>query len=182
MAHEMTGSCAFSTDRLVVGDWHDLADRYGLDLVGIVRTVLTTTTTAALPPDWHGNFDRHRADQWVQAREAESPTLLVVDPEPGRAIGFLILFESPSRQEPALVDVRLGYVLAEAAWGKGLASELVSGLVEWARSKGSIKSISGGVAKDNPASAQVLLNNGFAAVDYDGDGESDEQTYELVLY
>ncbi len=161
----------------MVGDWHDLSNRYGLDLIEITSRVLTRATTTALPPDWRGDFDGERARRWVASRDAESPTLLVIERETGHAIGLLILFEVAGQSDAGRFDVRLGYVLAESAWGRGLASELVGGLVEWARSEPSIGSISGGVAQGNEASARVLLKNGFEP----SDARDGEQVYELTL-
>lgn len=177
VGHDTTQRCTFSTPRLLVGDWHRVANEHGLDLVEVVRSVLTTATTAALPPEWHGDFDHERARQWVAARDAESPTRLAFASDSGQPIGLLILFESAGRRDPARVELRLGYVLAESAWGEGLASELVGGLVDWARSEPSIETISGGVAKDNAASARVLLKNGFEPATM----REDEQIYELIL-
>lgn len=177
MPHDTTQKCKFSTERLVVGEWHLLADEYGLDLIAIIRSVLTKATTAALPPDWNGDYDDERAKKWVDARDAESPTLLVVETESGLAVGFLILFESVSRDEHARIDVRLGYVLAESAWGRGLATELVHGLVLWARSELFVHTISGGVAESNDPSAHVLLKNGFKPLSAGGG----ERTYALTL-
>ncbi len=56
----------------------------------------------------------------------------------------------------SVLGVRLGYLLAERGWGRGMASELVAGFVGWCRENG-VVSISGGVAIDNPASARVLV-------------------------
>ena len=61
------------------------------------------------------------------------------------------------------VDVRLGYLIAESAWGKGLASELIGGFVEWCREQ-TIVSIEGGVGRENQASQRVLEKNGFELV------------------
>ncbi len=178
MTHETTQQCAYATARLVVGDWHRMSHRYGLDLIDAICSVLTRITTAALPPEWQGDFDDQRAKRWVEARDAESPTMLVVTRDDSKAVGLLILFESASQQDPDRIDVRLGYVLAESAWGKGLASELVQGLVDWASAEPSIRSISGGVARDNDASARVLLNNGFKP---SGDATNEAETYEIIL-
>ena len=113
-----------------------------------------------MPPEWHGDFDQIRATRWIEERDAESPTLLVLDRENRHAIGFVMLFEGGD-EDSADVDVRLGYVLAEAVWGRGVATELVAGLVEWARSQPEIASLSGGVASGNEPSARVLRKNGF---------------------
>jgi ribosomal-protein-alanine N-acetyltransferase len=177
VAHETTRRCAFSTSRLVVGNWHELSERFGLDLIEIVCGVLTRATTMTLPPDWHGDYDGERARRWVDARDGESPTLLVIERDTHEAIGLLIRFEIPDRGGAGRVDVRVGYVLAQWAWGRGFATELVRGFVAWARSEPSIGSISGGVPAGHHASARVLLNNGFAP-----SGPSDgEQIYQLNL-
>jgi RimJ/RimL family protein N-acetyltransferase len=177
VASEAARSCAFETDRLIVGDWHDLAERLGLDLADVITVVLTTTTTSALPPDWYGDYDADRATRWIIDRDAESPTLLAIEKETGNAIGLMILFETALDDGSSEIDLRLGYVLAESAWGNGFATELVNGLVQWARSEPLIRSISGGVAQDNEASAKVLVKNGFAPT-HSPDGE---RLYKRVL-
>jgi ribosomal-protein-alanine N-acetyltransferase len=173
MAHDTVRHCVIETDRLSAGDWHEFADRYRLDLVDVVRTFLTPATTTALPPDWQGDFDEERAGLWMSARDAESATLLVIELETRQPVGLLILSEAAGECEQ--LDVRLGYVLAEAAWGRGLASELVGALVEWARSEPFIESISGGVAATNDASAHVLGKTGFQPTGVTGG----EHTYRL---
>lgn len=170
--------CRLSTDRLVAAEWHWLADRHGLDLVDVVSSVLTAATTEALPPSWQGDHDRARATAWIGERDEESPTLLVVERDGGRAVGLLILFPSTEGAGPEPVELRLGYVLAEAAWGRGLASELVAGLVDWARSTPTIASLAGGVAEGNEASVKVLRRNGFQPAEVSGG----EQVYRLTLH
>ena len=161
MTHDIARRCGFRTERLSVGDWRRLSDRHGLDLVDVISEVLTPATTIALPPEWQGEFDRERAACWMEARDTESPTLLVVEAEAAMAVGLMILFESADRGNGDRIDVRLGYVLAEEAWGRGLATELVAGLVTWARSEPSIGSVSAGVADGNEASVRVLVKTGF---------------------
>ena len=58
------------------------------------------------------------------------------------------------------LSLRLGYMLAESSWGKGLASELVRGVVEWCENK-DVASVTGGVERDNIASRRVLEKCGF---------------------
>jgi RimJ/RimL family protein N-acetyltransferase len=172
--------CAFETERLTVAEWRidppaDLASR--------VATVLTATTTSFLPPDWQGDYSEQRARAWIAERDAESPTLLVTERGTGTTVGLVILFGQARRSEaPAavsLVDVRLGYVLAEAQWGRGFASELVAGLVAWCRDEPSIASIAGGVEVDNVASARVLVKTGFSLVESSNEGG--EVLYRLEL-
>ena len=54
----------------------------------------------------------------------------------------------------------IGYLLAEPTWGKGYATELVTGLVEALRSEAPM-TLLGGVDTKNPASARVLEKAGF---------------------
>lgn len=159
---EPTRGCAFDTTRLTVGEWHSMADRHQIDLAELVTTALTETTTTALPPDWRGDFTLDRAQRWIAERDAESATLLAVERATGDAIGLVILIEIAGEQPPT-IDLRIGYIIAESEWSRGLASELVGGLAEWARAKESIDTISGGVTESNRASARVLTKNGFIA-------------------
>ncbi|MFT5090942.1 MAG: ribosomal-protein-alanine N-acetyltransferase [Candidatus Latescibacterota bacterium] len=76
-------------------------------------------------------------------------------------IGFLFLNEA-STSDSKSIDIRLGYLLSQENWGKGLGSELIKGLVEWGEEMGNVSSISGGVEVDNKASIRVLEKNGFS--------------------
>jgi GNAT superfamily N-acetyltransferase len=169
--------CAFDTERLHVAEWHSVASALGLDLATVVSGMLTAGTTRALPEECHGDFTPERAGLWIAERDAESPTLLVIDRQSGAPLGLVIVFQMPGEDSDG-VDVRLGYVLAEPAWGRGLASELVASLVGWCRGRSEYRSITGGVAADNEASARVLVKNGFAAGPVEPGGE---RIYELLL-
>ncbi len=174
---EVTKKCAFRTDRLEVGEWHAMAENYGLDLETVVLDTLTPQTTRALPPEWHGAFDIERSRRWIEDRDAESATLLAVEHETGAAPCLLLLFESASIEDSG-VDVRIGYIVRDETAGRGLASELIGGLVEWARSQPTIGVLAGGVSSDNAASARVLIKNGFVTAAGPG---STETFYELRL-
>ena len=161
--------CAFETPRLRIGPWAELAGELGLDLVSIFAETLTDTTTAALPEHWRGDYSPLRAGAWIDERDRESPPCLVVDRESGQPLGLLILSEVPLDTET--VDIRIGYVLAERMWGRGYATELVAGLVEWARAQPPVATLTGGVTTSNPASASVLTSNGFESIGIDHDRE-----------
>jgi ribosomal-protein-alanine N-acetyltransferase len=79
------------------------------------------------------------------------------------------------------VDIRLGYVLAEPAWGRSLGSELVGGFVEWCRAQSEIGSLIAGVAADNPASIRILEKSGFTPVGDNPDESNAERIYALRL-
>lgn len=176
------GQCSFTTDRLAVAGWHqpegttDAAD----DLAVVVAAMLTPAVTHALPPGWQGQYTPERATRWIIERDLEGQTLLVVDRATSQAIGLVMLHESAAA-DGAGVDIRLGYLLAEAAWGNGFGSELVAGFVTWCRQHSGVRSISGGVAAENMASARILEKNGFVRI---GDAQADpgaEATHELIL-
>ncbi len=170
--------CEFETERLAVSAWGiDAPD----DLPARIALVLTATTTQFLPPAWQGDYTEDRARRWIGERNGESPTLLVVGRTTGDAVGLVILFEEPRATDPPTIEVRLGYVLAEPHWGRGLASELVGGFVAWCRGEPSIGSIAGGVEVDNAASARVLTKNGFTLVDQGEDEAPGEELYRLDL-
>lgn len=177
MGHDSILECELLTPRLVVANWHQLADRFGLDLADTVGHILTPTTTAQLPPVWQGAYDDERARAWIDDRDRESPTLLALEHGTGEAVGLLVLFESRSASHDERVDIRVGYVIAEPAWGQGFATEIVGELVTWGRLQPNIGSVSAGVTEDNPASERVLVKNGFRRSDV----ESAERIYRRAL-
>lgn len=54
----------------------------------------------------------------------------------------------------------IGYTLKKESWGKGLATELISALEKFIKSKGG-KFVSADVAKENIGSLKACYNNGF---------------------
>jgi len=154
--------CRFETQRLRVAPWHeDLGDD---ELSAFVADLLTPAVTAALPSDWQGPYDVRRARAWVADRDHESTVLIA---RAGTtAVGVLIIAHVHTHSERHL---RLGYLLVEQQWGRGLAGELVGGFVDWCRSRHSIRSLTAGVEPGNDASRRVLAGNGFESVGDDGD-------------
>lgn len=151
---------SYSTQRLLVREWHSLApDEWKQqDLEVVVKNILTAQVTRSLPPAWQGFYTLERARNWVQERDDEGITLLVVEKASRMPIGLIILFETANGTDGS--ELRLGYLLAESVWGKGLASELIGGFVEWCKNN-EVKSVTGGVARDNIASRRVLEKSGF---------------------
>ena len=122
--------CSFDTPRLSVTEWHAVrgGEQPEHDLAQIVASIMTEPVTRTLPTAWQGDYTADRAEAWIAERDGEGTTLLAVDRSSGQAIGLVILFEFDAEGGAArgeIVDVRLGYMLTERAWGKGLASELV---------------------------------------------------------
>lgn len=176
-------TCAFETERLIVKQWHALASGQwpSLDLPTVIAEMMTDAVTRYLPMAWRGPYTVARAEVWIAERDEESPTLLAVDRSTGEAAGLVILFESVADTGEG-TDLRLGYLLAEAAWGQGLATELLDGLIRWCRDQPDLVSLSGGVATINDASTRVLDRLGFTLVDTNGPATDDELLYQLNLY
>ena len=170
--------CAFETERLHVQDWH--ADGAPQGLAAIAAALLTEPVTRSLPEAWHGDYTRDRAQRWIAERDHEGVTLIILEKATREAIGLVILFEVPPVRDDRATHVRLGYLFGADHWGKGFASELVAGFARWCRGTRGIGSITGGVPRDNPASARVLTKNGFRRVD-GADAASDEDMYRLTL-
>ena len=174
----MKDSYTFLTERLAARDWHE-AERAGTvdDLPAAIAAMLTEPVTRWLPPDWQGPYAPERAAAWIADRDREGPVLLVEAREDGRVLGLVLLFEE-ARREGDGVDLRLGYLLAEDAWGRGLGSELLGGLVERCRARADVRSIIGGVAPDNVASIRLLKRHGFVR---ERGAEGGDRMYRLDL-
>ena len=168
--------CYFQTDRLEVGDSSRLLIGDGAEELrnAFLVSLLSEVVTRDLPPGWQGPYDTDRVSLWFVERRNEGTVLLVVNRSDRRPIGLLILSEVENTD--GRLDIRLGYLIAESAWGRGLATEIVAGFADWCRANGTIRSIIGGVADGNNASARVLQKNGFvphvrSAVDLQGEVE-----------
>ena len=154
--------CSFETARLSVSGWHAQTD--GADsLVEIVQGMLTPEVTKQLPESWQGPYSVERAASWIRDRDAEGTQLLALSSCTHEPVALLLLHE----EESALADrpeVRIGYLVSERQWGRGFASELLFGLIDWARASG-VGSIVAGVAPGNGASIRVLEKCGLTRVE-----------------
>ncbi|MCE2481881.1 MAG: GNAT family N-acetyltransferase [Alphaproteobacteria bacterium] len=163
----------FKTARLVVENWRPLlaCPPSREVLMEDLTSILTRNVMQHLPEVLHVGQERDAIVQWIAARNAEAEVLTVRDRKRSTLLGLLILAEMP--EEDGSRSVHLGYFLAEDAWGKGYATELVSGLVEYQKSRGSVSSIRGGVGIDNKASARVLEKAGFTKSDRLSTGDTE---------
>lgn len=181
--HMLLRNCTFETQRLLVKEWHSLSssDWQQQELPKVVAALLTEPVTRSLPTPWQGSYTTERAREWITQRDRESATLLVIDKLTRRPVGLMILSETQAEENSGGREVRLGYLIAEDAWGQGIASELVGGFVRWCREQTSVSSIGGSVALDNAASRRVLRKNGFQLAQNEDEISDDEQLYRLRL-
>ena len=143
---------------MIVDPWRsDLEDAGArAELVDDLTAVLTEPVLRHLPPSMA--LDGVDVNGWIQARDREAHVLTVRGRHDQSMLGLVFLVEAGSDNGPP--EVHLGYLLGEASWGKGLATELVLGAVEALRVC-SAGLVLGGVGVDNPASARVLEKAGF---------------------
>jgi RimJ/RimL family protein N-acetyltransferase len=147
-----------------------------------LASLLTEAVTRPLPAPWQGNYTLDRARDWIRERDETGVTLLVSNKLAHRILGLMVLVETPVEPANLQIEVRLGYLLSEVNWGMGLASELVAGFVTWCRGQPVIRSIAGGVSRDNPASGRVLEKNGFHIIQCSQIDGMDELFYRLILH
>ena len=164
-------SSSFITDRLVVGEWRTLSFS-NKDIVNAVAAILTPRVTQSLPEEWRGKYSHSRAAKWLEDIDQEAATLLVLDRITRNPIGLMVLFESVEERSGHIV--RIGYMLAESAWGNGYATELLQGFVNWCK-KTEIASVIGGVEKNNVTSQRVMEKNGFRVL-------ANPQIHSEILY
>lgn len=158
---------SFHTDRLTLCHWRDALDHPQRrdQLEHDLLPILTPTVLAHLPPSLQTQQTPSAINQWVTARAQESDVYTISESAKDQLIGLLIL-AAPEQPD----HIHLGYLLAEPAWGRGYASEILQGLV--AQFAHQTVQLTGGVGRDNPASARVLEKAGFIQ----DAGQSDENT------
>ena len=172
--------CFFETPRLRAVGWHTPSSvpDHGSRVPQVVRDFLTPRVTAQLPETWQGPYSEQRAIEWIRDRDAEGTQLLATSRSSDEPIGLVLLYETTGASPPA-PELRLGYLITESEWGKGYASELVCGLVDWARDR-SFGSITAGVLAENLPSVRVLEKCGFSRGD-DEDSSGTELFYGIDL-
>jgi RimJ/RimL family protein N-acetyltransferase len=151
----------FRTERLIVQHWASTLrnqDERQL-IVKALMNILTPAVLEHLPPSFQMEQTEEIVSSWITNRAAESDVFLVKLQQSKTLIGLLILVNDQISGPTS--KVHIGYLLSQSAWGKGFASELVSGLVIEARDHAPMTLI-GGVAKGNKASAHILRKRGFS--------------------
>lgn len=150
----------FTTARLSIHSWRPLIkDRAARQtLEAALSRILTPGVLAYLPPALQIEQRGETLATWIDAREAESEVLLVEWKDSGAVVGLVILAPDPGAAPRPTIHV--GYLIAEPAWGRGVASELLIGLVAAMENDGPVQLVAG-VDRANAASARVLRKAGF---------------------
>ena len=77
-----------------------------------------------------------------------------------KMIGDLCIIGEPN----ANGEIEIGYGTYDEFQGKGFMTEMVSGIIEWAKTQPQVKSIIASTNKTNTASSRVLEKNDFSKV------------------
>lgn len=109
-----------------------------------------------------------------ELKEALEETILPNVRASGAQYRFCTLWTAVQKSEQAMVadlcimgepnedgEIEIGYGTYEAFQGQGFMTEMVGGLVSWAREEPTVKSIKAVTDKTNLASIKVLEKNGF---------------------
>lgn len=164
---------SFSTARLNVFEISkEITQSEQVKLLNRLPELLTPAVVANLPPYFHQINSPADAQVWLERMLAESRLFVVTKNNSDLAIGFIFVFvENDS-------DVHIGYLLGEAYWKQGLASELLSGFIQQVAQTESWVKLIGGVERSNIGSARLLEKLGFVG---QSDSESDVVFYEYRL-
>lgn len=98
------------------------------------------------------------AEEWIRFANAENPPrnfAIVVEGEAAGGIGFVL------KEDVHRGAAEIGYWLGEKFWGRGIITEAVHAMTEYAFANFDICRIQAGVYEWNPASMHVLEKAGY---------------------
>lgn len=146
---------SFSTYRLDVAQIELNINRQAQDkLSAAILHILTPEVVASLPDYFHNVDSIDKAKHWLDRMLMESILLQVRETNTNQTIGFIFIYQEHDA-------AHIGYLLATTHWRKGLANEVLSGLIGYAREHSQWSKLVGGVDKGNFASANLLTKLGF---------------------
>ncbi len=161
LSETLNHNCLFKTKRVSILNWNFIESQTELKNAATqsVLKIMTPNVTKALPDGWQNIDTIDKAENWIAERKKDSNFYSITLSATNEIIGFMFLYENNESKKTN--ELRLGYLLNESTWGKGIGSELIKELVDWSKNVGIINAISGGVEKDNIGSIKVLEKNGF---------------------
>lgn len=127
------------------------------------------------------NLNRTTRTVSAELREALTETILPNVANPSKNYLFCTLWTAISKVDNQMVadlcmvdepncegELEIGYGTYDAFQGKGFMTEMVGGIIQWAKTQAAVKSIVATTNKTNVASFKVLERNSFVKV-----GETD---------
>ncbi|WP_300073996.1 GNAT family N-acetyltransferase [uncultured Ruegeria sp.] len=152
----------------------DIQERQTLEVS--LSAILSERVLEHLPAPLQLDHQKGGVRSWIDARAEEGQVLLVSWKHSEELIGLMIVASNSEAAESPVIHI--GYMLAETAWGQGIASELLRGLVAAVRNEGPTR-LAGGVGRNNPASARVLQKAGFVLSPDTSTAETDMFVYDV---
>lgn len=144
---------SYQTSRLQINEI--LNSNQNPDFLASVMQILTASVVENLPPYFHNVDSTLSAQEWLKQIMSEGRLFIVQLTGESKTIGFVFL-STENRG-----DTHIGYLLAESYWGKGYATEILKGLIDFIDSEDKITRLIAGVATDNIASTKLLHKLGF---------------------
>ncbi|UXI03396.1 GNAT family N-acetyltransferase [Photobacterium sp. TY1-4] len=150
----------FETERLQAATLDRAQPGLGLE----IRTLFTDKVSRYLPPDCSQLETQDDVAQWLDSRLSIGTIVRLSSTD--QVAGYLFVFPEEAAQ------YRIGYVIAESYWGKGLATEAMQGLINHLAGSNKTTRFIAGIDPVNAASQKVLEKLGFgydhtqAEIDY----------------
>jgi len=113
---------------------------------------------SALPHPYY----RHHAEEWIAlATSGEPETHFGIEVDGEIVGGIGIQHEAAQKLAVCAHDAEIGYWLGESYWGRGLATEALSALTDWAFTSLGLRRLHAAVYAPNTASTRVLEKAGY---------------------
>lgn len=149
----------WQSKRLLFSDCSRLSAAQRETLIEHIPTLLTPNVVKTLPPDWKAINTKDEAHRWLAQRQTEGSVLAISLRETDTVVGFAFFFKATN--EAGIQTINLGYLLGEAHWHKGYASETLAAIVDYFEQSKETTVLYAGADKNNAASISVLEKCGF---------------------
>ena len=147
-------SLSYQTARLQVSEL--LTSKQDTDFLVSMMGLLTVNVVENLPPSFHHINCTSSVQIWLDKLTADGRLMITKLKGECEPIGLVFL------SAESIDTMHIGYLLGEAYWGNGYATEILSGLLDFIESEGRITHLIAGVASDNLASMALLKKLGFS--------------------
>lgn len=152
----------YLTTRLQIGEVFD--SNQGSEFLESIIGILTPNVVDSLPPYFQDVKTISSAQGWLEQVISDGRLFVVRHIDESQTIGFAFLSTENTG------DTHIGYLLGETYWGKGYATEILKGLIDFIEREGQVARLIAGVANDNLASIKLLKKLDFIHSSSEDDG------------
>ncbi len=117
--------------------------------------LLTPAVVNHLPANFQQLNSLAAAEHWLDEMLTQSRVCRVDATDTGLMMGLVFMYIADDQ------TAHIGYLLGEQYWKKGYGSELLTGVIEFARDQLQWRKLIAGVDINNQASTKLLLKLGF---------------------